>query len=185
MVQAKWNDLTFALDAEGARQLRSISRRTALKVQAQEDIVGSGSTVTKGLEPFAAELVFTTSAASGCDIPRLYTIYESYLGESDFLYLNDEQFYSKKLQLISVDVQNMQLDGRGRVLSADFRLSLREYTPEQKRQRVNKSAGNARKRPPAATAEQRARWLKGISGTEAKPTKTDKANQASKNTSRP
>ena len=178
-MQARWSDLVFDLDDEGARLLRSLNRKTALKINAQEDIVSSGSTVTKGLEPFICNIVFSTSISAGSDIQRLYQQYEQFLGESDYLYVGPNQFYDKQLQLISVEVSNMLLGRSGEALSADFNLTLREYTPETKRSRVVKSAGNIKKRPVAAVAGEALKLGTKISGTTSKPSAVEKANYAS------
>lgn len=185
-MQANWNGLTFSLDEKGARTLKSLTRRTSLKVQTFEDIVSGSSTATKGLEPFAVDLVFSTSTAAGTNIRELYLEYEKNIGEIDFLFVNGVKFYEKKLQLLSAECSNMVLDGQGRALAADFRLSLREYTPEQKKQRVVRGAGNQKKKPPAASLERIRKFEKGFSGADSKPTRHDKINYVNSiKTSRP
>ena len=171
-IQASWRDHRWGYVDGAAVGLQALTRVRALKAVQQSGTRSGASLNYLGMEPFTCSLSWTLSAAirGAADedfIRTEITAWEADLGQYDTLTVGGEAWHDKPMQLINFSASAIQLDARGRILSATLTATWAEKLPEKDKARRSKVL--ARKASPATE-----RALGIASGADVRPSAKDK-----------
>lgn len=168
-IQGSWLGHVWGVSEGQISGLATLSRSRALKQVQQSDLKGKGSINSLGLEPFSTSFSWAVSAASGTNIEEEVKNWENDVGNVDYVYIQDNQFFSKPLKLLSFSASDIRIDLAGRMLSATFTASFTEIVEEaSKARRIPRRQATAAQRQAAASE------LFG-SGAEFGPSKSEKS----------
>lgn len=129
LYQAKWGNKGFLVDTAKIVPLIGLSTGFSRKADTNNDTSGTPTTNTRGLELQTINLSTTYLAAAGIDVRAQIDDWKKQFGQRYPLEINGKQFGPKLLELDSVGFSDIQLDNRGRFLSAECSITLVEYVP--------------------------------------------------------
>lgn len=141
LYQAKWGNKGFLVDTDKIVPLYGLSTGFSRKADTNNDTSGTPTTNTRGLELQTISLSTTYLAAAGIDVRAQIDDWKKQFGLRYPLEINGKQFGPKLLELDGVSFNDIQLDNRGRFLSAECSITLVEYVPPET---TVSSKGNAK-----------------------------------------
>lgn len=126
---ARWNNHAFKVDKKSIRGFTNLQIKGSTET---EDKVGSNQKFVsrKNSKPTEITLTAVLSAQMGCDVRKeaMQFVAEAYAGNKDFFYIGKSKLATYKLMLTDATVKNVVISPKGKWLSADVALTLKQCT---------------------------------------------------------
>jgi len=126
---ARWNNHAFKVDKKSIRGFTNLQIKGSTET---EDKVGSNQKFVSRKNSKATEITLTAvlNASMGCDVRKeaMQFVAEAYAGNKDFFYIGKSKLATYKLMLTDATVKNVVISPKGKWLSADVALTLKQCT---------------------------------------------------------
>lgn len=142
---AKWNGIEWEVSRARVAMLNSISTSVELDTSQNSDAEGSPPQNTKALKAQKFNIDYTAAYAIGTDPLSEYEKCAAKIGEYAPFFLGGKRFGPEKVQLVSVNISNAVLNGKGVIISATIALSFAEYAPEASAKKATSGGSSSSK----------------------------------------
>ena len=126
---ARWNNHAFKVDKKSIRGFTSLQIKGSTET---EDKVGSDQKFVSRKNSKATEITLTAilSTSMGCDVRKeaMQFVAEAYAGNMDWFYIGKSKLATYKLMLTDATVKDIVISPKGKWLSANVALTLKQST---------------------------------------------------------
>lgn len=126
---ARWNNHAFKVDKKSIRGFTNLQIKGSTET---EDKVGGNQKFVSRKNSKTTEITLTAvlSASLGCDVRKeaMQFVAEAYAGNTDWFYIGKSKLTTYKLMLTDATVKDIVISPKGKWLSADVALTLKQCT---------------------------------------------------------